>query len=483
MNFPWMFFLDMGAISAALLVSTLIRARVPFFQKYLIPNALTAGFLLLPFYNWVAPRVGMSIAGLGAMVYHLLGISFVAMSLRKSHITGRRGDLRIASTALAILSQYAVQAVLGVGITLLFIFTILPKLHPAFGFLLPLGYVLGPGQAYAIGQGWEAFGFEGGGTLGLTFAALGFLWACFGGIFMVNYGLRKGWASRSQVQVLSDRTVKTGVYPRGAKLPAGSHLTTETEAIDSLTFNLAIVLFVYVLCWFLLQGLTALLSLAGKAGHDLAVNLWGIHFIFAAICALGAKEALKALRLDHIVDNGSLTRLGGLSVDLMLAASIGAISLVVVTRYWLPILVLSVVGGVVVFYTVPWFCSRLFTDHRFHRTLMIYGVSTGTLPTGLALLRVIDPDFETPVATDYMYASGLTFVAAIPFILIINLPAYWHTTGNPVYLWVTIAVCLGYLLVVLVAYQLLSRKRAYRDPSTMWLQEKELKKETAEQDA
>ena len=215
---------------------------------------------------------------------------------------------------------------------------------------------------------------------------------------------------------------------------------------------------------FLLKGLTGLLSFAGRPGRDLAVNLWGIHFIFASLCALGVKELLKALRLDHVVDNGSLTRLGGLSVDLMLAASIGAISLVVVTRYWLPITVLSVVGGVVVFYTVPWFCSRLFTDHRFHRTLMIYGVSTGTLPTGLALLRVIDPDFETPVATDYMYASGLTFVAAIPFILIINLPAYWHSTGNPLYLWITIAVSLGYLLFVLMAYRLLSRKRAYPQP-------------------
>ncbi len=477
MDFAWKFFLDMGAISAALLLSTLIRARVPFFQKYLIPNALTAGFLLLPFYNYLAPLLGMSSDGLGSMVYHLLGISFVAMSLRKSHITGRRGDLRIASTALAILSQYAIQAVVGLGVALLFILTIMPRLHPAFGLLLPLGYELGPGQAYAIGKGWEAFGFEGGGSLGLTFAALGFLWACFGGIFMVNYGLRRGWASRRQVKVLSEKPVKTGVYPPGARLQPGSHLTTEAEAIDSLTYNLAVVLFVYLLCFLLLKLITWGLGFAGKLGHDLAVNLWGIHFIFAALCALGFKEVMKGLRVDHIMDNGALNRLGGLSVDVMLAASIGAISLVIVTRYWLPIVVLSVVGGVVVFYTVPWFCSRLFTDHRFHRTLMIYGVSTGTMPTGLALLRVIDPNFETPVATDYMYASGLTFVLAIPFIMIINLPAYSYTTGNPLYLWIAIAVSLAYLLFVMIAYQILSRKRAYKDLSNLWLQVREEEKE------
>ncbi len=58
MNFPWKFFLDLGVISIALLFATLLRARIKFFQKYLIPNALTAGFMLLFFYNFVAKYVG-----------------------------------------------------------------------------------------------------------------------------------------------------------------------------------------------------------------------------------------------------------------------------------------------------------------------------------------------------------------------------------------------------------------------------------------
>ncbi len=44
MNFPWMTFINFGAISAAPLVATLLRARIKFLQKYLIPNVLTAGF-------------------------------------------------------------------------------------------------------------------------------------------------------------------------------------------------------------------------------------------------------------------------------------------------------------------------------------------------------------------------------------------------------------------------------------------------------
>ena len=62
-----------------------------------------------------------------------------------------------------------------------------------------LGFVLGPGQAYAIGQGWESLGFEGAGTLGLTFAAVGFLWAYFGGVFRINYGIKKGWVTKEEI--------------------------------------------------------------------------------------------------------------------------------------------------------------------------------------------------------------------------------------------------------------------------------------------
>ena len=473
MNFDWSLFVDLGVLSAGLLLATFLRARVRFFQRYLIPNALTAGFILLPFYNFVFPALGLTNLGLGQLVYHLLSISFVSMTLRRSKPAGTWGDKRIYSTSVAILSQYALQALLGLGITFVFMKTVLPSLFPSFGFLLPLGYALGPGQAFAIGQGWEAFGFKGGGSIGLTFAALGFLWACFGGIFLVNYGIRKGWLTNKFADRLAIKGIKTGVYSRDQERPAGAYLTTETEAIDSMTFNTAIVLVVYLAAYLLLKLITAGLSLAGKPGHDLAVNLWAISFIFAALVGLVAKFLLGKLKIEYILDNHTLTRLAGISVDLMVAASLAAISVVVVIQYWLPILVLSVLGGVVTLVTVPWICSRLFKDHQFHRTLIIFGASTGTLPTGLALLRSIDPDFETPVASDYMYATGLTFVFAIPFILSINLPAYSASTGDPRYFLYAVIVSLAYVLVVGASFVLLARSRAFMSAHKVWLHSEE----------
>jgi ESS family glutamate:Na+ symporter len=474
MNFSWEFFIDLGTISIALLLATFLRARVRFFQRFLIPNSLTAGFLLLVFYNFIAPDIGMGSERLGAMVYHLLSISFIGMSLRKAPVKRKKGDKGIISTSISIISQYSLQAMLGLLLTFFFMKTLFKTLFPAFGFFLPLGFALGPGQSFAIGTGWEVFGFEGGGSIGLTFAAIGFLWACFGGIFLINYGIRKGWMQPEQLEMLHKRGVMTGVYPRQKSLPVGSRLTTESEAIDSLTYNTAIVMGVYLLSFLFLKLLTLLLSFLGPLGVDLAVNLWGISFVFAALMALAVKGILHMLKIDHTMDNGSLTRISGFSVDLMVAASIGAISLVIVLKYWMPILVVSTLGGIMVLLTVPWLSSRLFTDHRFHRTLIIYGACTGTMPTGLALLRVIDPDFETPVASDYMFSSAVTFVLVIPFILAINLPAYSYTTGNPLYFWLAVGVAAAYFIFVAVSFRVIAKQRFFRRSSKVWLHEEHL---------
>ena len=153
----------------------------------------------------------------------------------------------------------------------------------------------------------------------------------------------------------------------------------------------------------------------------------------------------------------------------MVAGAVGAISLVVVGQYWLPILILSTLGAGLVFLTVPWICSRLFVDHRFQRTLIIYGANTGTLPTGLALLRVMDPGFETPVASDYMYSSGITFALVIPLILAINLPAYSVTRGKPFLFWLTVLIFAGYLLFCITAHYLMRRRRTFARPGRLWL--------------
>jgi ESS family glutamate:Na+ symporter len=390
------------------------------------------------------------------------------MTLRRPPQETKRSQSQVFATSVAVLSQYALQAVMGLLITFLLISTVMPQLFPTFGYLLPLGYVLGPGQAFAIGTGWESMGFQGAGTVGLTFAAVGFLWACFGGVFLINYGIRRGWVTEKEIRTYKSGRVRTGLFGRNEEKPVGSRLTTENEAIDSFTFHIGLVLFVYLLSYLLLQGLTALLSLIGPMGRELAVNLWGINFVFSALLAMVVRKLTELLKVNYTLDNATLSRISGFSVDVMVTAAIGAINLVVIQTYLLEIGLLSLLAGILALVLVPWFTSRIFTDHQFHRMLLVYGVSTGTLPTGLALLRVIDPDFETPAASDYMLSVGITFMLAVPFILSINLPAYSITRENPLYFWAALAISTAYLLFVAISFLIISKRRAVNQPRALW---------------
>jgi len=222
---------------------------------------------------------------------------------------------------------------------------------------------------------------------------------------------------------------------------------------------------VYFLSFLFLKGLTLVLGFAGKAGMELATNLWGINFIFSAIIAIIVRKIIDALKLGYVLDDNSLTRISGMAVDYMVAGALAAISLVFVGKYWFPIVLMSTLCGFMVYYTLPWVCSRIFRDFRFERMLMLYGVSTGTLSTGLALLRVMDPEFKTKVSSDYMLSAGLTFVLALPFILAINLPAKAYTSGSMTPFWIFIAIAAAYLVFVAVVYWILARKRRFAMPS------------------
>lgn len=470
MEFEWTTFLDIGVISLALLLGTFIRTRVKFFQRYLIPNNLTAGFLLFPYYNWLAPQLGFGTTTLENIVFHFLNISFISMILRVSPKRERRRNPDVLATAVTLTTQYALQCFLGTAIVLGLIFTIMPDLFPGFGLFPTLGYSLGPGQAFAIGKGWEQMGFKGLSDVGLTFGALGFVWACFGGIFLVNYGLKKGWLERSKYEKFNREGIRTGVQKREG-LPDVSKVTdiTNPEAIDPLSFNLAIVLATYLLSYLLLSGITWLLSFVGPLGTELAVNLWGIMFIFSALTAMLVKAFMTRLRVEYVVDNDRLTRISGFAVDYMVAAAVGAISISVLGEYWIPILILGVVCGVMSTVTHIWLSSRIFSDNAFYRSVLCYGAITGTLPTGLALLRIIDPKFETPASRDYMYASGIVFLLVIPIILTANAPAKGALEGSLTNTWLCLGLYGLYLLLCMGLYLFLSGNRRFKDPSKIWL--------------
>lgn len=466
MLFQWSIVVDLGIISIGLLVATLIRARVHFLQRFLIPNALIAGFLLLFFYNVLAPKIGIGRVGLENLVYHFLNISFIAMSLRPS---GQRAGARnIFATVTTILSQYSLQSLLGMGLTFLFIATFIKNLFPTFGLFITLGYCLGPGQAFSMGSNWESYGFTGGGSVGLTFAAFGFLWAFFGGIILINHARRRGRLRNNHTDEVPQVRLPQDTKPGGGQASANVTPKSEGDSIDSLAYNLAVVLGVHLVAFLFLKLISWFLSFAGPMGEDLAQSFWSIMFIFGALFALLAKKVFRLATIEHTLDNNHLTRISGTTVDIMVAASVAAIELAIVEMYWMPIVIAGILGGLITVVSLLWISSRIFSDHHFHRFILIYGALTGTLPSGLALLRIVDREFATPASRDYVYAAGVAFPFAIPMLMVVNLPAYGYERSNPLYYWITTAVFALYLIGVIITYRVLRGKNAFKTPLSLW---------------
>lgn len=450
----WSAIINFTIISLALLLGGFLRSKIYLFQRFLIPSSIIGGFFLLIFYNYFSGYLNISNDLLGDIVYHLLNISFIAMVLRVQSTKKKvKNRTILTQNTIALLGQYALQLLGGLLLTALLIKTLFPALSPAFGLTLTLGFELGPGQAYSIASVWENMGFPGASSIGLIVAAIGFLVGSIGGVILINQAVRRGWIEEKYAEKIKQRTVRTGfisVDEKNSKV--SGYLTTESESLDSFTFHIALVAFCYLLSFGMLSFIEWLLHFVGPMGTQLAESLWGVNFIFSMFCAAIVKKIIVSSKIGHLIDNETCNRISGVAVDYTVAASLGAICLATISSYWIPIILIVLLGIIITCFILPWYCSRLYSNFQFYRMLMIFGTATGTLPTALALIRVVDPDFETPVAQDYVYASGIMFFFAIPVILCANLPALSVVENNPFLFWIPVFVSVAYFILFSIGF-------------------------------
>ncbi len=427
----------LGIISVALIFGAFFRHKISILSRFLIPAPIIAGFILLLFYNFIAPIFGIEQKFLGDLVYHMLNISFIAMMLRtKDGDFENKKNGNIFANVFTTINQYGLQTFFGLLLTLILMVSISPDLFPAFGFLLTLGFELGPGQAYSISNAWIPMGFEGASSVALTIAAAGFLVGAIGGVIIVNWGISKGYVENPILKEDVDRKKHDGLI--------------EYFNLDSLTFHFALVLATYLISLLVLTLLTYLLSFLGPLGIQFGDSLWGLNFIFSSIIAILVRKYVKFVGIGKSIENSMCNRLSGISIDLTIAASLGAISLTAISNYIFEILLMIVLGVFIATKLLPRYCKRVFSNNWFKRMLLLFGCATGTLPTGLALLRIVEPKMDSEVATDYMYASAIVFPLMIPLILCANLPAMAATLNNMIYYYVALAVALVYLIASLI---------------------------------
>jgi len=312
--------------------------------------------------------------------------------------------------------SFSLQAVIGGGIVLLLgLFGM--KLFPTFGFLVSLGFEEGPGQALSFGKVWETVGFEHAATIGLTFAAIGFLFSFFVGVPIANWGIRKGHSTLAPASL--PKHFFKGIIPKDQAKESAGNLTMHSGNIETLAFHAAMIGLIYILAY----GVTILL---GKIlPPDVAKMIWGFFFFIGMAIAFLVKIIMKRLKIDHLIDSGLQRRITGLAVDYLIVATVMAIQVVVLWKYIIPVSIIALVGGFVTTFLVIYLGRRLWS-YNIERSVTIYGAVTGTVSSGLLLLRIVDPEFKTPVAVEV----GLMNLFMVPVILgygiLINAPLWWN---------------------------------------------------------
>ena len=410
----WRPVIVIGIISALTLLANILRSKVPFIKKTYVPTAVLAGFILLILRSLGVVTIRQEFLEL--ITYHGIAIGFIAMSLRVKTQKTNDGYKVALKTGALIVSTYLIQVLVGLVIALILTFTFMPDFFPASGILLAMGFGQGPGQANNVGSTYEALGFVGGQSYGLSIAASGFLIACTVGVFFLNKRKKK---NVSYIDETSNDS-KLDIFQDKDEIPIA-------QSIDKLSVQAALIVFVYLLTFGFLVGFSRLLGMISPGlANTLNPILWGFNFIFASAIASGVAGIITLLRKKGIMkrqyqNNYLLNRISGLAFDVMIIAGIASIDFSDISKLWIPFLITIVAGTFGTYFWLKFMSKKIYKGYEDESFLAMFGMLTGTISSGVLLVREIDPEYKTPAANNMVTGSGTAIIFGAPLLVLIGL--------------------------------------------------------------
>ncbi|MBO4938811.1 MAG: hypothetical protein J6C98_07425 [Oscillospiraceae bacterium] len=405
----------------SLLAANMLRKNFKLLRESLIPTSVLGGGILIVIagiYKLVTGETmfdteffgGNGTANLELITYHTLALGFIASTFKTSDKKmNKKRMTEIFNTGVTTVATYLLQAVVGLGITMVAAM-VMTDFFPAAGILLPFGYGQGTGQAMNYGMIYENdFGFAGGKSFGLTVAALGFLSASIGGVVHLN--IRKK-DLKARAKKAEEGAIQSEQIQADNEIPM-------QDSVDKLTIQVALVAGAYLLSYLLMFVLGGLLP-------GMKSVIFGFNFLLGVLAATLVKAVINLLKQTNIVrkeytNNFLMTRVSNFFFDIMVVAGIAAIRLGVLKEYWGILMILGVVGLIITYWYNRIVAKTLFKEYQEEQFLTMYGMLTGTASTGIILLREIDGDFKTPAADNMVYQNFPAIVFGFPLMLLATL--------------------------------------------------------------
>ena len=461
----WGFLTQLGLLLMFLMIGNILRRKIPFFRKCLIPSALLGGGALL-IVDIICNQLGFTLIDnrlMQVITYHCLAIGFAAMTLKTEKSTYKANRSQVVEFGALQGGTYMLQAFVGLLITIVMFFITRhggKVVSYVCGVILPLGFGQGPGNALS----WDinftniaATEFSGNGSFGLSLASIGFVVASVFGVFYINIHKRHGNLKVREIGAITDPSIQ------GA---ADENELPDNESVDKFSLQIGFVALAYAIAF----GFMCLLGVISDFTNSIA---WGFNFLWASLAAMIIKFVVKRLRKHQLmhrqyINNYQMDRISGFSFDLMIVAGVAAIQINDIKNYILPIIILSAVGSLVTYAYIRLVAKECFKGFEHEFFLMSFGTLTGTASNGMILTKEIDPGLKTPTSSLYILSNFPAMVMIAPLLFLLGFAGKSYTNA-------IIACAIFFVLWVVYTMFLFRRKifkKKYKDtPLYIWSEE------------
>lgn len=434
---PWTIVVDLGIISALMLLGKLIRVKVKGIQRFLIPPAVLAGIMGLVLGPEVLGWLPLS-GSLGTYAGILIAFVFAALpftSTSKAREVAKVKRMWGYSQG-GMLLQWGFGGLLGI----LLLGQIWP-LNDSFGITMPAGFCGGHGSAAALGDAFAGFGQDEVLTLAMTSATFGIICSIVLGLIFLRIGTKRGYsACLTEAEKLPEE-LRTGVVEKANRKSIGEGIFS-TISVSTLTFNLSVIGLVVLGGYLISKGVS-------RVAPMLELPVFSCSYIVGIL----VKFVCDRTKVTEYVCPETSSSLSGMFTDYLVAFGIASIKISVVSQYLVPMLILLFAGLIFTACYIYIAAKYIFKEYWFEKAMFSWGWFTGTMAMGMALLRIADPDSRSHCVDHY--AIAYIFIAPVEIALITFAPIIF-TSGYGL-LFSSIAVVIG---LSLMTYMIHNKKRS-----------------------
>lgn len=433
------FMIAFGWASLMLCIGTLLRAKISFFRNMLVPASVIAGILGLVIMNassTVNISIGTDYTMFTTIVNNLFTVSFISISLTSAPKNNSDGRQNVAKGAVGMglvwCLLYSLTPLVATGVIALAGGHV--KMHCIYGMLIQFAFCQGPGQAASYGILFENYGWNNASIVAITFSVIGFIVAFIVGIPAAKAGIKRGLAKNCGTL---NETILRGYIKKEEQTALMIKDTTVNSNIETLSFHFALIGVCYLFAVIIGKVFSYLPGFLGS-------SMSGMMFMNGMYAAYIVKFFIKKLGLEFLQDNILQSKITGWTADYLVVSAFMAVSVGIISKWMFPILLVALITTTITFVVCFFFGQRIGGSNDFERTLGLFGTCTGTVPSGISLIRIVDPNFLTSTSIE-LGMMNLTMLACTPVYLVVLSYASGAMALRPTIIILSIC-CLLYLI-------------------------------------